>query len=52
MAGAQAIQIGTAIMHEGIESFQRITDELNQFMDEHDYHKISDMVGCAHGEQG
>lgn len=47
MAGASAVQIGTAIMIQGIEVFKRITNEITAFMKRKNYSKIGDMVGIA-----
>ncbi len=48
MAGASAVQIGTAIYYRGIDVFRKVTDELEKFMKENGYSKISDMKGIAH----
>ncbi len=48
MAGAQAIGIGTAIYYRGIEAFQQINKEIEQFMKNNNYRSIKDMVGLAH----
>lgn len=47
-AGASALQIGTAIMHEGPSIFGRLTDELENFMETKGFSSISDMVGLSH----
>ena len=48
-AGARAVQIGTAIMDEGVEVFSKINKDLEVFMKEKDYSSIDEMVGLAHG---
>ncbi len=49
MAGASAVQVGTAVWTRGPGVFRTICDEVAQFMDEHGYAKVGDMVGAAHG---
>ncbi|OGS56200.1 MAG: dihydroorotate dehydrogenase B catalytic subunit [Euryarchaeota archaeon RBG_19FT_COMBO_56_21] len=48
MAGARAVQIGTAIWREGPEVFSKICREIMDFMDEYGYSKVSEMTGVAH----
>ncbi|MBI2176059.1 dihydroorotate dehydrogenase [Candidatus Woesearchaeota archaeon] len=48
MAGAVAVEIGTAIYYRGIDVFRKVTAEVKQFMEENGYNKISDMTGIAH----
>ena len=47
-AGARAVQIGTAIMDEGVEVFSKINQGLLQFMKDKGYDSIDEMVGIAH----
>ncbi len=47
-AGARAVQIGTAIMDEGVEVFSKINHGLEGFMIEKGYNSIDEMVGIAH----
>ena len=47
-AGARAVQIGTAIMDEGVDVFSKINSDLKEFMIEKNYKSIKDMVGLAH----
>ena len=47
-AGASAVQIGTAIMDEGVEVFEKISTGLKEFMLAKGYSSISEMVGLAH----
>ncbi len=47
-AGARAVQIGTAIMDEGVEVFSKINQDLEKFMIEKGYDSIDEMVGIAH----
>ena len=47
-AGARGVQIGTAIMDEGVEVFKNINEGLEKFMAEKGYKSIDEMVGIAH----
>lgn len=49
-AGARAVQIGTAIMDEGVEVFDHINEGLERFMTEKGFSSIDAMVGLAHRE--
>ena len=49
-AGARAVQIGTAIMDEGVEVFGKINEGLERFMKEKGFSSIDEMVGLAHEE--
>lgn len=48
MAGATAVQIGTAVWSEGLEVFSKTSREIMQFMEENGYESVKDMVGVAH----
>ena len=48
MAGASALQIGSAIYYRGVDVFQKICDEIKTWMKEHNYTNISDLIGAAH----
>ena len=47
-AGARAVQIGTAIMDEGVEVFSEINKGLEYFMKQKGFSSIDEMVGIAH----
>ncbi len=47
MAGASAVQICTAAMSEGPSIFQRIINEVNDWLDAHNYSSINDIKGLA-----
>ena len=47
-AGARAVQIGTAIMDEGVDVFAKINQDLEKFMAEKGYSSIDEIVGIAH----
>jgi len=49
MAGARAVQIGTALLTFGVEVFRNTTREISEFMDENGFSTIEEMVGAAHG---
>jgi len=45
LAGAQAVQLGTIFMREGGACFERINNELIEFMDKKGYEKLEDFRG-------
>lgn len=47
-AGANCIQIGTAIMYKGLSIFKEINDGIKKFMKKKEYESIDEMVGIAH----
>lgn len=48
MAGASAVQIGSAVYYRGPEVFKKICQEINTWMTSHDYKKINEIIGAAH----
>ncbi|MBI2075800.1 MAG: dihydroorotate dehydrogenase [Candidatus Aenigmarchaeota archaeon] len=50
MAGACAVQIGTGIYYRGIEIFKKVSEEIKEFLQEHGYDKLEDIIGIAHDE--
>lgn len=48
MAGAVAVEIGTAIYYRGIDVFRKVSSEVSEFMAQEGYSRISEMVGAAH----
>ncbi len=48
MAGAKAVQIGTAVWTEGIEVFSKVSREILRYMEKNGYESISEIVGVAH----
>ncbi|HEV8594218.1 MAG TPA: dihydroorotate dehydrogenase [Thermoplasmata archaeon] len=50
MAGASAVQIGTAILGRGIDVFAKVCDEMSVWMDANGYARVADLVGAAHGK--
>ncbi len=47
MAGATAVQMGTAVYSRGISVFQKVAEEMEAFMKEAGYAKVEDMIGIA-----
>lgn len=48
MAGATALQIGSAIYYRGINAFNKILTEITQWMNQNQYHQIKELIGVAH----
>jgi len=48
MAGASAVQIGSAVYYRGVEVFKKLNNELKEWMKRHRYRKLSDIIGLAH----
>jgi len=48
MAGASAVQIGSAVYYRGVDVFRHICKEISQWMNSHHYQKISELIGVAH----
>jgi dihydroorotate dehydrogenase (NAD+) catalytic subunit len=51
MAGASAVQIGTAVWSEGLEVFSKTSKEMLRFMVENGFESVPDMVGVAHPDR-
>lgn len=51
MAGASAVEVGTAVAYKGIGVFEEINRGISGFLLEHDYESIKDIVGIAHKPQ-
>ena len=47
MAGASAVQIGTAVYSRGTDVFKKICKEIEQWMADNDYKKIDELIGAA-----
>ena len=47
MAGASAVQIGTAVMYKGVEVFREITVGISKFLKENQYRSVREIVGIA-----
>jgi dihydroorotate dehydrogenase (NAD+) catalytic subunit len=48
MAGARALEVGTAVAFEGIGVFARLTRDLSALLDELGFQRVEDAVGAAH----
>jgi dihydroorotate dehydrogenase (NAD+) catalytic subunit len=48
MAGASAVQIGSAVYYRGPDVFKFVCKEINSWMDAHGYKKIAELVGAAY----
>jgi len=48
MAGASAVQIGSAVYYRGPDVFKKICNEIKNWMKEHGYNDLSDLIGVAH----
>ena len=49
MAGARAVQIGTAIATHGLDVFEEVTAEIGAYMEERGVKSLASLVGVAHG---
>jgi dihydroorotate dehydrogenase (NAD+) catalytic subunit len=47
MAGASAVEIGTAVRLRGVGVFERVSGEIEAFMKENGYKNISEIIGAA-----
>lgn len=50
MAGACAVQIGTAVLYDGIHIFRKVVKELRDFMIQKGHKDINELVGVSLGE--
>jgi dihydroorotate dehydrogenase (NAD+) catalytic subunit len=48
MAGASAVQIGTAIVDQGLSVFERVTKEMGSLLEDVGFKNVADAVGVAH----
>jgi dihydroorotate dehydrogenase (NAD+) catalytic subunit len=48
MAGASALQIGSAIYYRKVDVFKKIYDEIETWMKDHGYKELSELIGVAH----
>ncbi len=49
MAGASAVQIGTALVGQGLGVFERVTKELSSQLEDIGFRSVAEAVGVAHG---
>ena len=48
LAGASALELGTAVMTHGFGVYKDVTDGIAEYMEKNGFSKIEDMVGLAH----
>ena len=48
MAGASAVQVGSAIYYRGIDVFKKINNEMRTWMKNHNIDDLSELIGVAH----
>jgi len=48
MAGASAVQVGSAVLYHGPEVFRNIADEIREWLDENNYSSFEEIIGAAH----
>lgn len=48
MAGASAVQIGTAIAYKGLEIFRNVTSGIKSYLERKGFKNIKELVGLAH----
>ncbi len=51
MAGASAVQVGSAVTHRGLEVFREVTSGIARFLQQNGYHSVRDIVGIAAREK-
>jgi len=48
MAGASAVGVGTGIYYRGIDIFNKVCDEITEFLESHGYSSLEEIRGLAH----
>ncbi len=48
LAGASAVEIGTAVMNHGFEVYGKVNDGLARYLEENGFDSVSEVVGLAH----
>lgn len=48
MLGASAVQIGTGIYFRGVDVFQKVADEMREWMEREGCESVKELIGCAH----
>jgi dihydroorotate dehydrogenase (NAD+) catalytic subunit len=48
LAGASAVEVGSAIYYRGIDVFKKISEEIKEWLKDHGYDTLSDLTGEAH----
>jgi dihydroorotate dehydrogenase (NAD+) catalytic subunit len=49
MAGASAVEIGTAVMTHGVEVYAEIVNGMERYLAENGFSRVEEVVGVAHG---
>lgn len=49
LAGARAVQIGSAVATKGLSIFGEVTLGIERYLDTHGFKSVNEIVGCAHG---
>ena len=47
MAGASAVEIGSAIYYRGIDVFEKVCKEIEKWMEKHNYKNLSELIGAS-----
>jgi dihydroorotate dehydrogenase (NAD+) catalytic subunit len=47
MAGASAVQIGSAVFYRGVDVFKKVCNEIEKWMNNNGYKNINDLIGVA-----
>ncbi len=47
LAGARAVQIGTAVLYRGITVFKKVSQEIKEYLEENGYSSVDEIVGLA-----
>jgi len=50
LAGASAVQIGTAMLRKDLRVFSEVVEGLSDYMKENDFTSVSELVGAAHSK--
>lgn len=50
MAGARLVGMGSAVYYRGDDVFQKVTTEMNEWLEKNGYSSVEDIIGLAHGE--
>ena len=48
MAGASAVGIGTGIYYRGMDIFNKVCDEMKEFLESNGYSNLKEIVGLVH----
>jgi len=48
LAGARAVQIGTAVLYRGMSVFRKVAQEIGEYLEEKGYSGVEEITGLAH----